>query len=344
MILLFAGGCDSSDNEDTVTSLLDGTNNIPCGGLSVTQDDTIYYVGEWEEGGEAIYAMDLSGENVRTIYTPERYKNMLSYLNIYNDRLYFCEEVINDDFMHDETQINVLDLSDSSDSSVEKVYGTGLLLSSIYFYKDHIYFGESRNITSQADFEEDPYSDYQIKVMDPDGKNPTLITNYADEFIVYDDMLYYIDGKGLSRCALDGKHNEIIYEDENGIAGLQIVDGKLYFVEYRFEAAPYFMLIDLDGGNPQKVFEDEFSGGLFMANAIDHKIYLGTEEYLGLYPEITLITVNLDGSGKGTIVSTDDYGVMRLIEGGWCISGDWMFYAELDDHNGRTLYKEKRTE
>lgn len=31
MILLFAGGCSSSNQEDTTISPLDGTNNIACG-------------------------------------------------------------------------------------------------------------------------------------------------------------------------------------------------------------------------------------------------------------------------------------------------------------------------
>lgn len=370
MILLFAGGCASSNQEDAATSPLDGTNNIPCGGLSVTRNDTIYYIGEWEEGGEAIYAMDLSGENIRTIYTPERYKNMLSYLNIDGDRLYFCEEVINDDFGHDETQINVLDLSDSSDSSdssgssgssgssVKKLYGSIFVSSPIYFYKDHIYFGES--MPPEEVMAQGYTGDSQVMVMDPDGKNLTSIINYYDNFIIYEDMIYYVAYEdmidyvsymGLSRCNLKGNHKESVYKDDNGIAGLQVVDDKLYFVEYRNEAAPYFMSVDLDGGNPQRVFEDEF-GGVFMANAIDHKIYLGTAISMGIDPKITLMTVDLDGSGKGTIVSTDDYGVMGHddykimgdIKGGCCISGDWLFYAALDDHNGRVLYKEKRAE
>lgn len=288
--------------------------------------------------------MDLSGENIRTIYTPERYKNFLSYLNIYNNRLYFCEEVIHDDFMHDETQINVLDLSDSSDPSVEKIYGTGLLLSSICFYKNHIYFGESFDMSLEDVIAQGYWGYNQVMEMDPDGENLTSIINYDDEFLVYDDMIYYVTGIDLRRCDLDGKHNETIDKDDNGIAGLQIVDDKLYFVEYRNEAAPYFMSMDLDGGNSQRVFEDVFDGGAFMANAIDHKIYLGTEISIAIDSDISLITVNLDGSGKGTIVSTDDRGTVTFVSGGWCISGDWMFYGEFDDHNGRVLYKEKRVE
>ncbi len=344
MILLFTGGCNStevSEEKGTTVSPLDGSNNIACGGLSVTQNDTIYYVGEGEQGGEAIYSMDLSGENIHTLYTPERYQNWLSDLSLYDNRLYFREEVLNDDFSWDETQINVLDLSDFS---VEKVYSSTLMLSSFYFYKDRVYFGEERLTTSEADFEADPLSNYQLKVMDTDGENLTALFNYYDKFLVYDDRIYYTTGKDLSRCDLKGKHKEMIYKYDNGIAGLQVVDGRLYFVEYRNERASRFMSMELDGGNPKKVFWNEVRGGVYMANARDHNIYLGTEEYVSVNLMANhLMTIRLDGRGKGVVVSTVDDEVPGYVWSAFCLSGDWRFYAESDGDNGRVLYKEPWT-
>lgn len=345
MILLFTGGCSSlevsrvsEEEKGTTVSSLDGSNNIACGGLSVIQNDTIYYVGEGEQGGEAIYSMDLSGENIHTLYMPERYQNWLSDLNVHDNRLYFREAVINDDFGQEETQINVLDLSDLS---IKKLYSSESLLSSPYFYKDRVYFGESRLITSEADFEADPLSDYQLQVMDADGENLTTLLNYHEKFLVYDDMIYYITIKGLSRCGLKGRHQEFLYDDDNGIAGLQAVDDRLYFVEYRNERASHFMSIELDGGHPQRVFWSEVRGGVYMANAKDHTIYLGTEEYVSVNLMAThLLTIRLDGSGKGVVVSRDDEEIPGYVWPIWCISGDWLFYAESDGHNGRVLYKE----
>ncbi|HMM06240.1 MAG TPA: DUF5050 domain-containing protein [Clostridiales bacterium] len=341
LIPFFAVGCSDTKEKTTAESSPDGINNIDCGGLSVSQGDTIYYVGEGDQGGEVIYAMDSAGENLRAVYTPERYLNWLSDLNIHDNRLYFCEAVINADFGQEETQINVLELADLS---VKKLYSSELLLPPIYFYKDHVYFGESRPITNEADIEADPYSDYQLKVMDADGENLITLLNYHEKFLVYDDMIYYITIKGLSRCDLKGQGREFIYDDDNGIAGLQVVDDRLYFVEYRNERASRFMSMDLDGGNPQRVFWSEVRGGVYLANAKDHNIYLGTEEYVSVNLMAThLLTIRLDGSGKGTVVSREDKEIPGYVWPGWCVSGAWLFYAESDGHNGRVLYKEPWT-
>ena len=121
LILFFAAGCSDTEEKTTAASSPDGTNNINCGGLSVSQGETIYYIGEGDRGGEVIYAMDSAGENIHTVYTPERHQNWLSNLNIHDNRLYFCEAVINDDFQQEEAQINGLDLEDLS---VKKLYGS----------------------------------------------------------------------------------------------------------------------------------------------------------------------------------------------------------------------------
>lgn len=349
MILFFTGGCSlweetektkKSEEKETAVSSLDGINNISCGGLSVTQNDTIYYVGEGEQGGEAIYAMDLSGENICMIYTPERYLNQLSRLQIYDQRLYFYEEVFNEDFGLDEALIKALDLDSSPEAAPEEIFSSPLELSTSYYYKGRLYFGEWNTENDWEDPNADHINRTMLMTVALDGGEPAFIVNYYEGFIICDDMIYYRTDKGLSRCDLEGKKKESLYKDDNGMMGLQAMDGKIYFVEYHNEAAPYLMSMDLDGGNPQRVIKDEISGEVYLVNARDRQLFLGLEEYVS--PDLMktrLLTIGLDGSGKGVVVSVDD-GEIPGMDYGWCISGDWLFYAEYDDHNGRVLYKE----
>lgn len=353
LLLVGCGDAEESENvekaenvEKTAAFSRQGANNVLMGGLSVEHGGTIYYIGQREREGAAVYAMDVSGENERMIYAPANDDDVLLYLHYDDGILYFYEGIFNGCYDAVESYIRALNLETGS---LETVYKTTNGLSFLYLYRDRFYFAESRDEDKPHRTESDWMYPYDILSLDVDCRNIDVqggnegktvfgdgfstvgnkevrqVTPCVDdEFFIYKDMIYY----GNQHCDLFGNDKEEILPEDDWCGLLLIYRDKLYYLEDRS-----LMSADLNGENPQQVVETEGFAGL--ANAVGDKLYLISGEFVhsrGATPP--LYTVALDDAGNGTLIAEEP------APGLGCITENWHFYGISDTRGGWLLYKE----
>ena len=362
------GNADSADGETfSVCTDSDGSNNGAYGNLSVTYDNEIYYVGEGENNGEWIAAMDKDGENNKVLYTAETNRNWLRYLYTDGAKLYFLEDTLNSDYGHDKAELKCLNLHDGVS---ETLYSSeGIILSPVY-YGDKLYFLEQGENLGLALGEEMTADSFLLRSVSVKGGDPKDLGKVEYErFTIHNERIYAFSSHGqdeLITYDLNGGNKKVIYkEEENTVVPLMFLGHRLLIAVYSFEAPPVYYTIAPDGTDKKKADLGSFDGNM-TCNSIGNKLYLldhkkdfaATNSDLELIPQETSsgdLSVNpeydlyqheyhlweAEWDKDGNITVPFDTGVEDSALMG-SFSGDWVFTATVGRYNDRILTKVRR--